>query len=59
MVVVGYGTKGRSAVSAVLAGGVEPSDIAVVDQDEVVLQAASTLGFGTVHGTGTRAGVLR
>ncbi|CRK61798.1 Potassium channel protein [Alloactinosynnema sp. L-07] len=59
VVVVGYGTKGRSAVSAVLSDGVEPSRIVVVDTDQAMLEAASLLGLVTVHGSGTRSDVLR
>ncbi|GAA3063410.1 NAD-binding protein of Kef-type K+ transporter [Actinokineospora globicatena] len=59
VVVVGYGTKGRSAVSAVLSDGVEPSRIVVVDTDQAMLDAASSLGLVTVHGSGTRSDVLR
>ncbi|PPK63437.1 voltage-gated potassium channel [Actinokineospora auranticolor] len=59
VVVVGYGTKGRSAVSAVLSDGVEPSRIVVVDTDQAMLDAASLLGLVTVHGSGTRSDVLR
>ncbi|GAB3446789.1 potassium channel family protein [Actinophytocola sediminis] len=59
VVVVGYGTKGRSAVSSVLSDGVEPERIVVVDTDQAMLEAASVLGLVTVHGSGTRSDVLR
>ncbi|MGX7825101.1 potassium channel family protein [Actinokineospora sp. 24-640] len=59
VVVVGYGTKGRSAVSAVLSEGLDPSRIVVVDTDQGMLDAASLLGLVTVHGSGTRSDVLR
>ncbi|WP_035307323.1 potassium channel family protein [Actinokineospora inagensis] len=59
VVVVGYGTKGRSAVSVVLSDGVDPSRIVVVDTDQGMLDAASALGLVTVHGSGTRSDVLR
>ncbi|SDJ46942.1 voltage-gated potassium channel [Actinokineospora alba] len=59
VVVVGYGTKGRSAVSAVLSDGIDPSRIVVVDTDQAMLDAASLLGLVTVHGSGTRSDVLR
>ncbi len=59
VVVVGYGTKGRSAVSSVLSDGVEPERIVVVDTDQSMLDAASALGLVTVHGSGTRSDVLR
>ncbi|MCP2168859.1 potassium channel family protein [Goodfellowiella coeruleoviolacea] len=59
VVVVGYGTKGRSAVSALLGDGVEPSRIAVVDTSQTALEAASSAGLVTVQGSGTRNDVLR
>ena len=59
VVVVGYGTKGRSAVSSVLSDGVEAERIVVVDTDQSMLDAASALGLVTVHGSGTRSDVLR
>jgi voltage-gated potassium channel len=59
VVVVGYGTKGRSAVSSLLSDGTEPDRIVVVDTDQSVLDAASALGLVTVHGSATRSDVLR
>jgi voltage-gated potassium channel len=59
VVVVGYGTKGRSAVSSVLSDGTEPDHIVVVDTDQAMLDAASALGLVTVHGSATRSDVLR
>lgn len=58
-VVVGYGTKGRSAVAAMLGDGVDPERIVVVDTDQGVLDAASSLGLVAVHGSATRSDVLR
>jgi voltage-gated potassium channel len=59
VVVVGYGTKGRSAVSAILSDGVKPSSIVVVDPDQSMLETAEALGLVRVHGSGTRSDVLR
>jgi voltage-gated potassium channel len=59
VVVVGYGTKGRSAVAALLGDGTPPESIVVVDTDTTSLDAASSLGLVTVHGSGTRSDVLR
>lgn len=58
-VVVGYGTKGRSAVAAMLADDVPPSDIVVVDTDQSALDLAALKGLVTVHGSGTKADVLK
>lgn len=58
-VVVGYGTKGRTAIDAMLGDGVQPADIVVVDTDAVALEAAATAGLVTVHGSATQSDVLR
>ncbi|MGW4483458.1 potassium channel family protein [Amycolatopsis sp. NPDC004368] len=59
-VVVGFGTKGRSAVNALLGDEeVQPSRIVVVDTDQQALEAASAMGLVTVHGSATRGDVLR
>ena len=54
-IVIGYGTKGRSAITALLADGVSPSQIVVIDTDREVLDQASAKGLVTVHGTATRS----
>ncbi|MBV7292498.1 potassium channel family protein [Corynebacterium sp. CCM 8835] len=58
-VVVGYGTKGRSAVAALMADGTPPSQIVVVDTDRHSLDMASSQGLVTVHGSATKADVLK
>lgn len=58
-VVIGYGTKGRSAVTALLADGVPPAQIVVIDTDRAVLNRAEQQGLVTVHGSGTKADVLK
>ncbi|MBB4686013.1 potassium channel family protein [Amycolatopsis jiangsuensis] len=59
-VVVGFGTKGRSAVNALLGDEeIQPNRIVVVDTDQGALEAATALGLVTVHGSATRADVLR
>jgi voltage-gated potassium channel len=59
VVVVGYGTKGRSAVAALLGDGMPREQIVVVDTDPLSLEAAASLSLVTVHGSGTRSDVLR
>ncbi|HJQ46229.1 MAG TPA: potassium channel family protein [Amycolatopsis sp.] len=60
VVVVGFGTKGRSAVKTLLVDeNVQPNRIVVVDTDQQALDAAAALGLVTVHGTATRSDVLR
>ncbi|GAB3941814.1 potassium channel family protein [Corynebacterium tapiri] len=58
-VVIGFGTKGRSAVSALMADGMPASNIVVVDTDKAALSRAERLGLVTVHGSGTKADVLK
>lgn len=62
VVVIGYGTKGRSAVSSVLGDDQDPrnpTEVVVVDTDPGALKAATARGLVTVHGNGTRSDVLR
>jgi voltage-gated potassium channel len=60
VVVIGFGTKGRSAVNALLAEeDSDPSQVVVVDTDRAALDAASARGLITVHGSATRSDVLR
>lgn len=58
-IVIGYGTKGRSAVTALLADGVAPNNIVVVDTNRSILSRAEQQGLVTVHGSGTKAEVLK
>jgi voltage-gated potassium channel len=58
-VVVGYGTKGKTAVAAMLSDGVAPGNVVVVDTDQTPLDHAAAAGLVTVHGDATRADVLR
>ncbi|GAA4875299.1 potassium channel family protein [Saccharopolyspora cebuensis] len=59
VVVIGYGTKGRSAVTALLGDDIDAGRIVVVDTNQAALEAASSLGLVTVNGSGTRSDVLR
>ncbi|RAV31554.1 potassium channel family protein [Corynebacterium heidelbergense] len=58
-IVIGYGTKGRSAISALLADGVSPAQIVVIDYDREVLDLAEAQGLVTVYGSATRSDVLK
>jgi voltage-gated potassium channel len=59
VVVVGYGTKGRSAVETLINNGQDPEGIVVVDTSAVALQDAHSDGLAVVTGDATRRGVLR
>lgn len=58
-IVVGYGSKGRSAVKALLVDDIDPSKIVVIDLDKHALLRAENQGFVTVHGSATKADVLK
>jgi voltage-gated potassium channel len=58
-VVVGYGTKGRTAVAAMIADGAAPSEIVVVDTNQTSLERASVAGLVTVRGDANKSDVLR
>lgn len=58
-VVVGYGTKGKTAVAAMLDDGIAPAEIVVVDADRTALDHAGAAGLVTVHGDATKSDVLR
>ncbi|EGD55247.1 potassium channel family protein [Gordonia neofelifaecis] len=58
-IVIGYGTKGRTAVDAVIADGGKPAEIVVVDKDPNALESASAHGLVTVRGDATKSDVLR
>lgn len=57
-VVCGYGTKGRSAVKALLDDGVNPRRIVVVEPSAQVAAQAANAGFAVVEGDATRRSVL-
>jgi voltage-gated potassium channel len=59
VVVVGYGTKGRSAIDTLVNNGHDRDDIVVVDPDSVAVQEATTDGLTVVIGDATRREVLR
>ncbi|TQS44862.1 potassium channel family protein [Cryptosporangium phraense] len=57
-VVCGYGTKGRSAVDALLENGVPREKIVVVERDHRVAQQAVNAGLAVVEGSSGRSAVL-
>ena len=58
-IVVGYGTKGRTAVAAMVGDEVAPGDIVVVDENPAALDRARAAGLVTVVGDATKSEVLR
>ena len=59
VVVVGYGTKGRSAVETLVNNGHDRDTIVVVDPSSAALQDAHADGLAVVTGDATRREVLR
>jgi voltage-gated potassium channel len=57
-VVVGFGTKGRSAAQTLLSTGVGRDRIVVIDPNHHVAKAANDEGYVSVAGDGTRSDVL-
>ena len=58
-VVVGYGTKGKTAVAAMCGDEAASKDIVVVDTEQAALDHAVAADLVTVHGDATRSDVLR
>ncbi|PQP52516.1 potassium channel family protein, partial [Mycolicibacterium austroafricanum] len=59
IIIVGYGTKGRTAAAAMVGDEVAPADIVVVDEDAAALERAKSAGLVTVRGSATDSEVLR
>jgi voltage-gated potassium channel len=58
VIICGYGTKGRSAVSALLETGLDKQRIVVVERDPALVRQASSAGLVAVEGSATRSAVL-
>jgi voltage-gated potassium channel len=59
VVVVGYGTKGRSAVATLRENGTPPESIVIVDPSPSALEDGHTDGLAVIAGDATRRDVLR
>lgn len=59
VIVCGYGTKGRSAVTALLETGVEKDRIVVVERDPAAVRQAAAAGLVVIEGSATRSAVLK
>lgn len=59
VVVIGYGTKGRSAVETLVGNGLDREGVVIVDPSGVALQDAHADGLAVVTGDATRRDVLR
>ncbi|MGW0757004.1 potassium channel family protein [Streptomyces sp. NPDC002814] len=58
-VVVGFGTKGRSAIQTVCASGVKAEQVVVVDPSSKAIDAATAEGYAGIVGDATRSDVLK
>lgn len=59
-IVIGYGTKGKTAIAAILGDKATTlNDIVVVDSDQAVLDRAEGKGLVTLRGDATKSDVLR
>ncbi|MFU8870845.1 potassium channel family protein [Micromonospora sp. SL4-19] len=58
VIICGYGTKGRSAVSALLENGMDKSRIVVVERNGAALRQAASAGLVGIEGSATRSAVL-
>ncbi|WP_246594814.1 potassium channel family protein [Actinoplanes auranticolor] len=58
VIVCGYGTKGRAAVSALLETGYDKSRIVVVESRDEALRQAGANGLVAIEGNATRSAVL-
>lgn len=59
VVIVGYGTKGRSAVETLVSNGLDREAIVIVDPSPAAMQDAHADGLAVVSGDATRRDVLR
>ncbi|MDQ1047076.1 voltage-gated potassium channel [Streptomyces sp. V4I2] len=57
-VVIGFGTKGRSAIQTVCATGLKKEQVVVVDPSSKVIDAATADGYAGIIGDATRSDVL-
>lgn len=58
-IVIGYGTKGKSAVTTLLGDKTSLNEIVIVDTDPLALDQAAAAGLVTVRGDATKSDVLR
>jgi len=58
VIVCGYGTKGRSAVSALVETGIDVKRIVVVEEDPAAAKEAVAIGLAVIEGSATRSAIL-
>ncbi len=58
VIVCGYGTKGRTAIDALIAKGTSRESVVVIDERQEALAAAESAGLAAVMGSGSDSEVL-
>ncbi|MFB6393087.1 potassium channel family protein [Polymorphospora sp. 2-325] len=58
VIICGYGTKGRSAISALLENGVDKQRIVVVERNATGVRQATAAGLVAIEGSATRSSTL-
>lgn len=59
VVVIGYGTKGRSAVGTLIDNGANPAQVVVIDNRPASITEANIKGYAAIEGDATRREILR
>jgi len=59
IIICGYGVKGRSALRTLLAKGVDPEEVVVIDEDGAAREHATAAGLTVVCGSAASTEVLR
>ena len=59
IVVVGFGTKGRSAVETLKDNGTNPTQIVIIDSRSSAITDANVRGYAAIEGDATRREILR
>ncbi|MDF2748466.1 MAG: hypothetical protein K0S98_2753 [Propionibacteriaceae bacterium] len=59
VVVVGFGTKGRSAVETLEGNGINPAQVVIIDSRPYAINDANLRGYAAIEGDATRREILR
>lgn len=59
VIVIGYGTKGRSAIQTLRNSGVEAGQLVVIDDSAACVAEANLAGYAAIQGDATRREILR
>ena len=59
VVVVGFGTKGKSAVETLEGNGINPAQVVIIDSRPYAISDANLRGYAAIEGDATRREILR